>query len=258
MKTTKNFFLKIFEGLDNFDYKTINENWEKIDNALDELLNGGNEVILPTITVERIENGYRITTNDAKGSQSIDLVLDDLIVDDLNKTGVVAGSYGGYDSNYGAYKIPNVTVDEYGKVTEASNSVLGFATNKGSGILSASDYSSFKSSVIKYKHGTYFNGSKFYTAFLDEAAVINVNGEYIPRILNVLMKIYIDANKTSKYWVSIPFQARTEVDSKDGSLVKLMYFKIPEEYAEYNLVEYEPELYDEWYEFEYMIEYIAA
>ncbi len=73
MTQTENFFLKLFEGTDKFDYKTINENWQKIDNAMDELLNGGNVAILPTVTVEKIENGYKITTHDAKGSHSFEL-----------------------------------------------------------------------------------------------------------------------------------------------------------------------------------------
>lgn len=136
MKTTKNFFLKIFEGLDNFDYKTINENWEKIDNALDELLNGGNEVILPTITIERIENGYRITTHDAKGSQSFELTP--------YETGVVEGVYGGFNTSANIYNIPNVTVDKYGRVTEASNSVLPPATSGLMGLVTPNLYKSFK------------------------------------------------------------------------------------------------------------------
>ena len=70
MKQTENFFLKLFEGTDKFDYKVINENWQKVDDAIDELLNGGNIAILPTMTIERVDGGYRITTTDAKTSQS--------------------------------------------------------------------------------------------------------------------------------------------------------------------------------------------
>lgn len=257
MKTTKNFFLKIFEGIDNFDYKIISENWEKIDNALDELLNGGNKAILPTITIERIENGYRITTNDAKGSQSIDL-----IPDELNKTGVVAGSYGGYDTSNSVYKIPNVTVDEYGRVTEASNSALGFVSKKGSGILSASDYNNFKSSVIKYKYGTqrYITEPLSVYFLIDVITATDANREPIPRVLNVLIHIYINATKTRKYWVSVPYDTWVGTDSKSDDVWTYLSFKIPEEYAEYNLTELANEdgtVYD-GYEHEYMIEYVAA
>lgn len=70
MIQTKNFFLKLFEGTDKFDYKVVNENWQKIDDAIDELLNGGNIAVLPTMTIEKVESGYLITTKDAKGSQS--------------------------------------------------------------------------------------------------------------------------------------------------------------------------------------------
>lgn len=73
MKQTENFFLKLFEGTDKFDYKVVNENWQKIDDAIDELLNGGNIAILPSMTIERTEKGYQITTNDAKGSYSFEI-----------------------------------------------------------------------------------------------------------------------------------------------------------------------------------------
>lgn len=74
MKQTENFFLKLFEGTDKFDYQVVNENWQKIDDAIDELLNGGNIAILPTMTIEKIENGYRVTTHDAKSSQSFEII----------------------------------------------------------------------------------------------------------------------------------------------------------------------------------------
>lgn len=73
MIETKNFFLQLFEGMDKFDYKVINENWQRIDDALNALLNGGDSVVLPTMTIEKTENGYRITTQDVKGSQSFEI-----------------------------------------------------------------------------------------------------------------------------------------------------------------------------------------
>ncbi len=73
MKQTENFFLKLFEGTDRFDYKVVNENWQKIDDALDELLNGGNFAVLPTMTVEKVNESYRITIHDAKGSQTFEI-----------------------------------------------------------------------------------------------------------------------------------------------------------------------------------------
>lgn len=58
----------------------------------------------------------------------------------LEETGVEAGTYGGYDSSVPAYNIPNVRVDEYGRVTEASNSVLPKASAESDGYISAEDY----------------------------------------------------------------------------------------------------------------------
>ena len=71
MKQTNNFFLKLFEGMDKFDYKVVNENWQKIDDAIDELLNGGNIAVLPTMTIEGVEGGYSITITDAKSTQTL-------------------------------------------------------------------------------------------------------------------------------------------------------------------------------------------
>ncbi len=73
MKETKNFFLQKLEGLDKFDCKVINEDWQKTDDALNELLNGGDSVILPTMTIEKTENGYRVTTKEVKDSQTFEL-----------------------------------------------------------------------------------------------------------------------------------------------------------------------------------------
>lgn len=72
MTTTEKLLLQLFEGTDNFDYKILNQNWEKIENAIKELSSGG-VGISPTITIQEIENGYRITITDAVKSQSIDL-----------------------------------------------------------------------------------------------------------------------------------------------------------------------------------------
>lgn len=62
----------------------------------------------------------------------------------VGNSGVTAGSYGGYDSTVPAYNIPNVTVDAYGRVTAASNSVLPQASPSESGYLSAEDYTRLK------------------------------------------------------------------------------------------------------------------
>lgn len=56
------------------------------------------------------------------------------------KSGVEPGTYGGYDSSVPAYNIPKVTVDEYGRVTEVSNSVLAPASAENNGYLSSEDY----------------------------------------------------------------------------------------------------------------------
>ena len=54
------------------------------------------------------------------------------------ETGVEAGTYGGYTSP--TYNIPNITIDEYGRVIDASTSVLTTATSKSNGLISYTDY----------------------------------------------------------------------------------------------------------------------
>lgn len=51
---------------------------------------------------------------------------------------VVEGTYGGFESE--CYNIPNVKVDEYGRIIEASNSVLPKASAESDGYISADDY----------------------------------------------------------------------------------------------------------------------
>lgn len=48
----------------------------------------------------------------------------------LEPSGVTAGTYGGYNSSSLVYNIPNVTVDEYGRVTNMSNSVISSVSSK--------------------------------------------------------------------------------------------------------------------------------
>ena len=72
----------------------------------------------------------------------------------VGSSGVTAGSYGGYDSTVPAYNIPNVTVDAYGRVTDASNSVLPQASSSEDGYLSADDYARLLNAPI-YRAETY-------------------------------------------------------------------------------------------------------
>lgn len=73
MKQTKNFFLKLFEGKDKFDYNVINENIQTIDDLLKKLPSG--TVTEPTIKVDVIENGFRLTITDSTGTHEHDLIL---------------------------------------------------------------------------------------------------------------------------------------------------------------------------------------
>lgn len=74
------------------------------------------------------------------------------------ETGVEAGTYGGYDSETGVYKIPNVTVDAKGRVTGASMSVLPKASAETGGYLSASDYAKLGNALKKCSSILYING----------------------------------------------------------------------------------------------------
>ena len=72
MKTTEKLLLKLFEGTDKFDYKVLNENWEQLDATIKEILENG-DIVSPTVSIEEIENGYRLTITDVTGSKSFDL-----------------------------------------------------------------------------------------------------------------------------------------------------------------------------------------
>ena len=73
MTETAKLLLQLFEGTDNFDYRVLNRNWEKVEEAMKTLSEQQGSVVSPTITTQRITNGYRITIKDATGSKSIDL-----------------------------------------------------------------------------------------------------------------------------------------------------------------------------------------
>lgn len=68
MRQTNNFFLKLFDGTDKFDYNIMNENFQRVDDAVNELLTGGNGVLLPYFSVKAnpTGNGYIIGTHDAR------------------------------------------------------------------------------------------------------------------------------------------------------------------------------------------------
>lgn len=193
------------------------------------------------ITLERLNNMEEgISASQKEHAKTVDLP---------------PGTYGGLDTSNSTYKIPSITVDNNGRVANVSQSVLGFASSKSPGILSAQDYHNFITSIVKYQHGTLSYYEEPLGIGVSNAAVIYANGEPIPRILNVLLKIYIDANKSNKYWVSVPYRTKAGKDSK-GILYRHAYFEIPQEYAEFNRVEDETMGY--MHECEYLVEYIAA
>jgi hypothetical protein len=212
MKTTENLSLKQFEGTDNFDYKVLNENFETIDD--------------------------KITEN----SEAIDKLAE--------KTGVEAGSYGGYDTSNGAYNIPNITVNEQGKVTKMSNSVLHHAGDGNGGYLTYKDYSDFKASVVKYKCGTSYD-FKVYIYPDDIATIPTPSGFVFPRILNAIICIYTkdSSQMMSKVW--IPVQYSADIRNTGMGFYSVIHFEIPEEYREYNINS------DGNYEFDYIVEYLG-
>lgn len=128
MTETKNFFLQLFEGIDKFDYKVINENWQKIDDALNALLNGGDSVALPTITVEKIMGGYRITTSDVKGSKSFNLINGKSAYDYAKENG-----FAGTEAEYAAWCSQRVmSIEQTASSTESGGeNIWTFTLNDG-------------------------------------------------------------------------------------------------------------------------------
>ena len=72
---------------------------------------------------------YKLSYTAEEINESLDkinsLEVTDGIIGENNlpASGVTAGTYGGLDTENSVYNIPSMTVDEYGRVIEASNSV---------------------------------------------------------------------------------------------------------------------------------------
>lgn len=147
-------------------------------------------------------------------------------------SGVTAGTYGQYNSSGPSYYIPNVTVDEYGRVTEASQSYLGTASSKSGGLLDTVMYNYIYNNTSIYcttVKRTYKNPSSLTTSYCQmTSTTIDSTTVYFPKVLAAYAYIYIDSTKSKKYWVPIKYYATGTASSAS------ITFEIPTEYDEYN------------------------
>ena len=101
----------------------------------------------------------------------------------VEPTGVTAGTYGGYASS--TYSIPNVTVDEYGRVTNVSTSSLIDASDKGAGLMpyKCYNYLSGNKHLAASFLNTFNNDNSWHTITLSNVQVYSASvyesGSYI-------------------------------------------------------------------------------
>ena len=106
----------------------------------------------------------------------------------LEPTGVTAGTYGSYtsQSSSSSYYIPIVTVDEYGRITSASQSYLGMASAKSNGLISMTDYNKFNYVLSNTRSVTLYAGQtsvfagniSISNSYIPYPIMINATGEY--------------------------------------------------------------------------------
>ena len=150
----------------------------------------------------------------------------------LEPTGVTAGTYGSYTSQPTHYYIPNITVDEYGRITEASQSLLSLASDKSNGLMTNSMYNYIynNSSIVNTTFtSSYKNPTTKFTSYCQTSSMtIDSTTIYCPKVLAAYAYIYIDSEKSTKYWVPIKYYATGAISSAS------IKCEIPTEYDEYN------------------------
>ena len=102
---------------------------------------------------------------------------------------VIAGIYGGLNPSPYYYNVPQIHVDEYGRITQASNSVLKMAGGKTDGLMSSAHYNRMRyvpgysstGRTIPAGSTTYEGGIaawRLYSPGFDGIPIIHVYGKY--------------------------------------------------------------------------------
>lgn len=138
----------------------------------------------------------------------------------LEPTGVTPGTYGEYNSSRPYYYVPNITVDEYGRITQATQSYLGIAGSKSDGLLSHGDYNNFEYIPKNEASSTIYAGA---TTPSIQFAVTLSNTVYTP-IISVIGK-YVDSAGTTHL---IPLKWKATLYSTSMNLIP--YLDEPLEY----------------------------
>ena len=161
----------------------------------------------------------------------------------LEPTGVEAGTYGEYNSSSSYYYVPNITVDEYGRITEASQSYLGLANDMNNGLMSYVFYSY----VYFNQHLSYAAASKtadkdnyasaFYGSYVEVTSIymssVGAN-VYFPKVYNVFVYAYVDATKSTRAFIPVKdYYCTVSVNSSKGNTLSV-YAKFPSEFYDYN------------------------
>lgn len=162
----------------------------------------------------------------------------------VEPTGVTAGTYGGYASS--VYSIPNITVDEYGRVISVSTSSLTDANIKNAGLMPYKSYYYLSNNQHLGANmvNTFDNDNNWHTITLSNAqrysTSIYENGSYTSINTSGVYAVYAyikppyNPSSTSLSWVSIPHCVTTSYDTKYYTTTTSVHVKLPSEYAEAN------------------------
>lgn len=157
----------------------------------------------------------------------------------IEPTGVEAGTYGGYNS--GAYYIPNIAVDAYGRVTAVSNSTLAEA-DKGPGLMSYKHWSYLTNNTHLGTSAiyTFSNDTLFHQIPLSNVQCTNVSltgGAYLttPAIYAVYAYIHpVNSEQGIQAFTPVPYYVTASYDSKTSTTTVYVNVKLTEELVEAN------------------------
>lgn len=156
----------------------------------------------------------------------------------LAPTGVTAGTYGTYSS--GNYYIPNFTVDEYGRLTNATQNYLGYASSKSDGMMQMAMYNYVTGNThLLTTYGVFALDESWHSITLSYPDYgyysYNDNGsiayKYTPKVYGVYAEINVNGGV---YWMQAPHYISCSYDSKYSTMSITVYVKFPKDYIDSN------------------------
>lgn len=206
---------------------------------------GNGKTISSTYVSSMSVSGSTLTYNKGDGTSSSITLPSSGGGGSLEPTGVTAGTYGTYSSG-SYYYIPNIAVDEYGRITSATQNYLGFADAKSSGLINNTMYSFIANNSHlgtvsgtttadkdNYKTITTGNNADCISISVFDSSTSSYNYVYYPKVYGVYFIAYVDSSKTTQAVIPVKdYYAIYNVSSKGNYAT--VYFKFPSEFYEFN------------------------